>query len=86
MKTENQNQIEGTEAIEDILNSIYNGSLRQAREQIAEALEAGVNILEELEEQENYTTPKMVNFVIKEICKYLAYTPTFEARQNVLKW
>lgn len=85
MRTE-QNQINGTEAIEDILNSIYNGSYTQAREEIREALENGVNLLEELEEQENYTTPKMVNFVIKEICQYLANTPQYEARQNVLKW
>lgn len=75
----------------DIVDSIYdsytNGSFTQAREEIAEALEAGIELIEEAY---RLTDPVVHNDLLKfiaiEAAKYLANRPSLEARQNVLKW
>ena len=45
MKKEKQNEIEASEVMGDIVYSLINGVYTQAREQIKDALENGVNLL-----------------------------------------
>lgn len=82
MRTENQNEI--TQAIYE---SYVNGSFTQARFQIADALEAGVNVLEEIEEiTSEYGHKNFRKFIAVAVCQYLAYTPTENAKENVKQW
>ena len=80
-------EIDKTEMTQDIYESYINGNFTQARFQIADALEAGIDILEEIEEiTSEYGHKNFRKFIAVAACQYLANTPTLEARQNVLKW
>jgi hypothetical protein len=85
MKRKNnmKKEINRVEAIDDIETSFINGSFTQAREQIVDAIEGGFNVLDINYE---YCHEGLEQFVYKTIVKYLAYTPSLEARQNVLNW
>lgn len=66
----------------EILESITNGSFTQARMEIAEALEGGVNLWDELDGQDE----NQKRFVLKAVCQYLAYNPSESAKENVREW
>lgn len=74
--------------IEDIVNSCTNGNWTQAKEQIQEALEGGLNVLAALHtEEDNLGIDGKTNrWITLQICKYLAQTPSLAARNNVLSW
>jgi hypothetical protein len=71
------------ETIEKIETSFVNGSITQAKEQIAEALEAGANPLDYNFE---YFQEGLEQFINQTVIKYLANTPTLTARQTLLAW
>lgn len=74
-------EINRIEAIDDIETSYVNGSFRQAREQIVEAIEGGFNVLDiNLE----YCHEGLEQFIYRTVIKYLANSPTLEARQLLM--
>ena len=82
MKTENQ-----IEVIEEIYASYINGSFTQAKDQIAEALEDHLPILDLVEEitSEAGGHSSFRLFVAKAVAKYIT-TASEEAKLAVLDW
>ena len=82
MKTENQ-----IEVVEDIYASYINGSFTQAKDEIAEALENQLPILDLVEEitSEGGGHNRFRLFVAKAVAKYIA-TASDDAKAAVLDW
>jgi hypothetical protein len=90
MKTETVNQIE---TLEDIFLSYENGNYTQAKEEINEALEAGIDFSLALDIDTDYTAHRMAlnnrfkSFVWVQISKYLASNEASdEAKRSIINW
>jgi hypothetical protein len=90
MRTETETQIE---TLEDIFLSFENGNYTQTKEEINEALEAGLDFSVALDIDTDYTAHRMAlnnrfkSFVWVQISKYLASNEASdEAKSNVNGW
>lgn len=81
-KINRQLDAEADRSVDDVIQSYRNGNFTQAREQIAEILSQGRDIINEVlsEDRDRLET----EFVLVQVARYLANTPSLEARQALI--